>query len=273
MLVFIIPIKSPKVATSWSTLCQLFERTLRSVCNQSSSEFRVLVVCNEKPETQFHHPDVDYLEVDFPVPSMEYGAKMDDRAKKVVAGLLALREMQPNHVMLVDADDCISKHIAAFVAEQPQSNGWFIDQGYEYVDGSSRISIRKKNFYRMCGTCNIFNYQLLTLPDKLLPYEQIVGYDRFLTGHPLAKGDLEARGTPIQPLPFPGAIYIRDTASESVTLQEGLLDKLKRNPKEALHGLKRALLAPMNDQNLTDEIREEFGLYVVGDRTISIANV
>jgi hypothetical protein len=272
VLVFIIPIKSPKVATSWSTLCKLFERSLRSVCNQTSPEFRVLVVCNEKPEIPFHHPHVNYLEVDFPVPVMDYSAKMDDRAKKVVAGLLAVRELQPNHVMLVDADDCISKHIAAFVAKHPQSNGWFVDKGYEYIDGSSRISIRRKNFYRMCGTCNIFNYQLLTLPEQLLPYEQIAGYDRFLTGHPLAKGDLAERGTPMQPLPFAGAIYIRDTAGESVTLQEPLLDKLQRNPKEALHALKRAVLSPVNDRDLTPEIREEFGLYAIDDRVVSTVN-
>jgi hypothetical protein len=269
MLVFIIPVKSPKIATSWLVLSQLFERSLRSICNQTSQEFRVIVVCNEKPETQFHHPYVRYLEVDFPVPYPDYTAKMDDRAKKVVAGLVAARELQPNHVMFVDADDCISRRIAAFVAENPESHGWFVDRGYEYVDGSTRISLRRKSFYKMCGTCNIFNYQLLAVPEKLLPYEHISGYDRFLTGHPLARGDLAARGTPMQHLPFPGAIYIRDTIGESITLQEPLLHKLKRNPKEALHTLKRTVLAPVNDQDLTQDIREEFGLYAIHDRAIA----
>lgn len=82
MLVFVIPIKSPKVATSWSGVCQLFERTLRSVCNQTSSDFRVVVVCNEIPQIEFNHSSVEYLKVDFPVPKLTYGAKGNDKAKK-----------------------------------------------------------------------------------------------------------------------------------------------------------------------------------------------
>lgn len=261
MLVFIIPIKSPKVATSWNELCRLFERCLRSVCNQTSSNFQVIVVCNDIPQIEFSHPNVKYLEVDFPVPQPNYDAKMDDRAKKVVAGLLAAKEFQPTHVMLVDADDCINKQIASLVKEHPDSNGWFVDRGYEYLDGSEKISIRRKDFYKMCGTCNIINYKLFTFPSELLSYDQISGYDRFLTGHAFAKGDLEAKDTPIEPLPFPGAIYIRDSIGESVTLQESFLKRFKRNPKEPFRGLKRAILSPLNQRKLTDSIREEFGLY------------
>lgn len=264
MLLFIIPVKSRKAATSWSELCKLFERSLRSVCNQTSSEFRVIVVCNEKPSINFHHPNVKYLEVDFPVPAADYGSKVEDRAKRVVAGILAGKELQPTHVMSVDADDCISKQIAAFVNQHKPKNGWFVNSGFEYEEGNKKISIRKKDFHRLCGTCNIINYQLFNLPEKMLPYDQLTGYDRFLGGHPLAKGDLAERGTPIEPLPFPGAIYIRDKAGESVSLQEPLSAKLKRNPKETLHGLKKFVLAPFNEKVLTDEIREEFGLYPLG---------
>lgn len=261
MLVFIIPIKSPKVSTSWTYLSKLFERCLRSVCNQTTSDFKIIVVCNEKPEITFHHPNVQYLQVDFPAPVNEYDAKMDDRSKKVVVGLLAAKEYNPSHVMLVDADDCISKQIAAFVKQNSKSNGWFVDKGYEYIDGSSWISVRRSRFYRMCGTCNIISYKLFTLPEKLLPYEQISGYDRFLTGHSLATGDLAERGTPLEPLPFPGAIYIRDSLGESATLQESWLQRFKRNPKEPLHVFRRILFTPINEKPLTKEIREEFGLY------------
>jgi hypothetical protein len=38
MLVFIIPIKSPKVAKSRIQLSKMFERFLRSVCGPTSSE-------------------------------------------------------------------------------------------------------------------------------------------------------------------------------------------------------------------------------------------
>jgi len=261
MLVFIIPIKSPKVAKSWPDLCIYFERTLRSVCNQTSSTFHVIVVCNEKPQIHFHHSQVEYLEVDFPVPEPNYNSKMEDRAKKVAAGLLAAHDFRPSHIMPVDADDCISKHLAAFIARNQQSNGWYMESGYEYEEGSRSIIARKENFYKVCGTCNIINYRLLTIPEKTLDYDLLTGYDRFLSGHPLAKGDLAERGTPMQPLNFIGTIYIRDTIGESVSLQEPLFAKLKRNPREAFRGIKKLVLSPFHQKELTAGIRNEFQLY------------
>ncbi|MBD2072862.1 glycosyltransferase family 2 protein [Phormidium sp. FACHB-592] len=263
MLMFIIPVKSQRAATSWPALSKLFDRCLRSVCNQTSTDFQVLVVCNERPQTSFEHPNVTYLEVDFPPPKADYGAKVDDRAKRVVAGLLAVRDLQPSHVMSVDADDCISQQIAAFVSQHKDSNGWYVNSGYEYEEGSHKISIRRKDFHKICGTCNIINYRLFSLPEKMLPYEELTGYDRFLGGHPLAKGDLAERGAPIEPLPFPGVVFVRDSAGESVSMQETLLAKLKRNPKEVLRGIKKAVMAPMNEQLLTNEVRENFSLFPI----------
>lgn len=265
MLVFIIPIKSPKVATSWPDLCVVFERSLRSVCNQTSTKFHVFVVCNEKPVIEFYHPQVTYLEVDFPVPKPDYTAKVDDRKIKVVVGLLAARDLQPTHIMSVDADDCISKQIAAFVNQNGKNNGWFVNSGYEYKEGSSKITIRRKNFYEICGTCNIINYHLINFPSKMLPYDQLTECDLFLGGHSLARGDLSERGTPIEPLPFPGVVFVRDKSGESVSMQESFMAKLKRSPKETMRGIKKGLLAPFNDQPLTEEVCEEFGLYRLPD--------
>jgi hypothetical protein len=270
MLVFIIPIKSPKVATSWSGVCQLFERTLRSVCNQTSSNFRVVVVCNEIPKIEFRHPNVNYLKVDFPIPQSTYGAKGDDKAKKIVAGLLSVRDLNPTHAMPVDPDDCISNKIAAFVDQYPNTNGWYINRGYEYDDGSNKIAIKRSGFNKICGSCNIINYRLFYIPETLLPYEQII-FDRFTNGHPMAQADLADRGTPIKPLPFPGAIFVRDKIGESISMQEPFLAKLKRNPKETVRGLKKLLLAPINERLLTDEIRHEFGLYSLSQK-LSLVN-
>lgn len=263
MLVFIIPVKSKKSATSWTELCKLFERSLKSVCNQTSLNFHVLVVCNERPEIAFDHPKVQYLNVNFPVPKANYNARVDDRAKRVVAGLLSVRDLHPTHVMSVDADDCISNQIAAYVEHHKEDNGWFVNSGYEYVEGSTKIAVRRKDFHKICGTCNIINYKLFNLPEKMAPYNELTGYDRFLGGHPLAKGDLAERGTPIAPLPFPGVVFVRDKAGESVSMQETLSAKLKRNPREVVRGLKKAIVAPFNEQLLTNNVRKEFSLFPI----------
>ncbi len=261
MLLFVIPVKSQKTATSWPDLSNLFERCLKAVCNQTSSAFHVMVVCNERPDTSFHHPNVTYLDVGFPVPKPEYNARVDDRAKRVVAGILAARELKPSHIMSVDADDCVSKHIAEFVAANQEANGWYVNRGYEYEEGSRKIFTRRKDFQKICGTCNIINTKLFTLPEKMTTYEELTGYDRFIGGHPVAKTDLAERGTPLKPLPFPGVIFVRDRVGESVSMQETLMEKIKRNPKELVRGLKKPLLAPFLEQDLTLDIREDFGLY------------
>jgi hypothetical protein len=260
VLLFIIPVKRRATSTSWVELSRLFDLTLRSVCAQTSPEFRVLVVCNERPDTTFEHPNVDYLEVDFPSPGDEYGHKTEDRARRVVAGLLATRDLGATHMMSVDADDRVSRRIAEHVAAHPDRNGWFVDAGYEYVDGADRITFRPSGFNTMCGTCNILRTSHLTLPDRLEPYEQMSGYDRFLSGHPHAVPDLAAAGTPIEPLPFPGAVYVRDRVGESITMQEPMIATLRRNPRELVRGLKKRALAPFRDRPLTDDLRAEFGL-------------
>ena len=56
MLVFLIPIKSYKIANSWIELSKMIERCLGSVCNQTSLEFKVIVVCHERPDINFYHP-------------------------------------------------------------------------------------------------------------------------------------------------------------------------------------------------------------------------
>jgi len=267
MLVFIIPVKSKKVAKSWTELSKLFDRCLRSVCNQTSQNFKVIVVCNEKPITSFEHPNVEYLLVDFPPPGADYAAKGDDRAKRVFVGLFALKDLQPSHVMSVDSDDCVSKHIAEFVNQNPDKNGWFVEQGYEYDEGSSKILVRKEGIYRICGTCNIINYRLFKLPPQILPYDQLTGFDRFLNGHVHAKQDLAEQGTPLEPFPFPAVVYVRDNIGESMSMQESFIAKLKRNPKETLRGVKKLLVAPFNEQILTKQFQEEFGLYPLSPQT------
>src|SRR2546426_10364999 len=102
MLVFVVPLKSARISRDWSLTSRLFERCLRAICNQSSPNFRVVVVCNERPITDFHHPHVHYLEVDFPPPfpdpneeatsgyelarSKDIARKNADKARKIQAG-------------------------------------------------------------------------------------------------------------------------------------------------------------------------------------------
>jgi hypothetical protein len=65
VLVFVIPLKSARVSNSWERVTQLFERCVKSVCNQTSPNFHVIVVCHEKPKIEFTHSHLTYITVDF----------------------------------------------------------------------------------------------------------------------------------------------------------------------------------------------------------------
>ena len=261
MLAFLIPVKSRKTAKSWPVLCRLFERTVRSVCRQTSQNFTVLVVCNETPQISFSHPNLEFLNVDYPTPSPDLESKNVDKERKIITGLVALRNVQPTHVMFVDSDDCVSRHLADYVDGRSQQNGWFFESGYEYDDGSDRILNKSNRFYSICGSCNIVRYQLYGVPEQLPPYHEINDYDRFIGGHHVAQSELAERGTPLEPLPFPGAVYIRDGYGENMSTQEPWSEKFRRSPREALRGFKKRLVAPFQQQRLTRDIVDEFGLY------------
>jgi len=258
MLVFVIPLMSPKVAKSWEHACKLLERTVKSVCNQTSSNFRVVVVCNEKPNIEFNHDHLTYLEVDLPLPELTIKGKTLDRGYKVLKGLIWAGELAPSHVMAVDADDCVSKYLAEFVEQNNQSDGWFIKKGYVYQDGKSIVYFRK-NFYKICGTCNIVNYKLYDLCETSeSSSENFIWH--YHGGHKYILQHLTEKGSNIKPLPFIGATYIVENGEN---YYNDNFNRLMR-PQQMISYIKSL----KNYRPLTNSIRKEFGLYNINQNPI-----
>ncbi|MCW5312824.1 glycosyltransferase family 2 protein [Nostoc sp. KVJ3] len=246
MLVFVIPLKSPQVSNSWELVTQSFERSIKSICNQTSSDFHAIVVCHEQPKIEFNHPQITYITVDFPPPNeTDWVARGDtDKGRKILKGLMYAHQFSPTHTMPVDADDCISKNLAAFIKQHPNSNGWFINKGYKYKEGSKYIYIKRKDFYSMCGTSNIIRYDLNFLPENA-EYDRGYGYYKYYIDHGKLRGVLENKNKIIEPLPFPGAVYIVETGENlfygSMKLNFNIFDR----------------------KSLSQSIQDEFGLYTL----------
>ena len=267
MLVFIIPIKSAKISRSWSLSNRLFERCLRAICRQTSTAFRVVVVCNEKPDIQFHHPHVHYIEVDFPPPypepeevrttGYEYGysryiARQNaDKALKIQTGLDYAARYHPTHSMVVDADDCVSSRLAEFVGANPQSDGWYFKRGYMYPEGGRFLYFNVANFHQICGSSVIIAYglrqEMFSNPDY---YEHTF--------------DEIPAGAALTPLPFPGAVYSMANGDNiymsSETKQQIHGTLLKRVFSREIFALGRKLLK-YRPALLTAALRREFGIY------------
>jgi len=254
MLVFVIPLKSSQVSKDWDLVSQLFERCLKSVCNQTSDKFRVIVVCHEKPNIGFSHPYITYIEVDYPLPGQqlkELGLEQEvdwkgtevfsrdiDKGRKLLNGLAYAEKFSPSHVMVVDADDCVSKNIAKFVEQNPDCNGWYIKKGYLYHENWQFLKVKFKDFNLICGSSVIIKYELYPLLFNKYQYQ----HRKTLLDNEIA----------LQPLPFRGAIY-------SVGNGENIFQTGERQSRRfKKYGILSVIVYIFRYRRLSNSVRNEF---------------
>lgn len=181
MIGFIVPLKPKTVSKNWALDSRLLERTLRSICNQTNKNFKVILVFNDRPETEFTHPNLIYHYFPFdPVSSDEiedldyvlkyysrdYAEKMLDKGKKTFYGCKKAIEIGCEYLMGVDGDDLISNQIAAFVNDRisSKSAGWRIKKGFIYEENST-ILIKNFEIQDINGSTHIIRKDLIKIPD------------------------------------------------------------------------------------------------------------
>lgn len=260
MLAFIIPLKSAQMSGSWELVCALFKRTLLSVCNQTSLEYHVIVVCHEKPEIDFHSPRVTYIQVNLPIPGNDYDSKEKDKMLKMQAGLLYAKSINASHVMFVDADDCISNKIAKFVENNSNQDGWFIGKGFDFQEDIQRLRLRNKNLHLRTNSSHIIKLNWLEKEFYLPPEE--INRGNCVLYHIDTISILKERGAKLSLLPFRGAIYITDNGENMWWKQDSIAHSgngIKEIYSVHLKKLYRFLIT----QPVTETVKREFGLYTI----------
>ncbi|HEV7403010.1 MAG TPA: hypothetical protein VGO11_08795 [Chthoniobacteraceae bacterium] len=247
MLIFVVALQSPLASRDWGLVSRLWERTLRSICAQTCGDFRVFLVCNERPAIGFAHPAVTVVEGDFPLPGPSTAERMQDKWLKLKHGLVAARSLAPAHVFIMDADDCVHRGLAALCAAHPGEIGWRFYTGYVRDEGSRWLFLRR-DFDTYCGTSAIVRAEPADLPGSV--EEPIAPYFLLTHGHGAIGEYLRERGTPLRKLPFIGAIYNTATGEND----SGFSLRGWRSRKVLLRKL-------LNSRPLTWKIRREFGLY------------
>ena len=171
MLTFVIPVKSKSVASNWTKFSKLFERTLRSICNQTDPNFKVVVVCHEIPDVNFTHNSIHYIHPDFDPPTKKNTKQRQfllnqrlDKGNKIKLGVdYATKEFKTDYVMFVDSDDFISNRIAAYVnCRINESFGWYVRKGYLNFNWKNALVVTKKFSY-LCGSSIIVKPELVEL--------------------------------------------------------------------------------------------------------------
>jgi hypothetical protein len=214
MLTFIIPVRHPENSKNWKALTARLEQTIKSVSNQNSDQWQAIIVANRGADLPAL-PDRFSVEwVDFsPNPRHDRGPGDNvevfrdffriDKGRRVRAGMLVARSS--TFFMIVDDDDFVSSRLADYAAKHSDENGWYIDRGYMWSEGSP-IVVSVSKFFMLCGTSHIINA-------KLYDFEKLQGKDAddylmdMLGSHISVARALAASGTPLSALPFSGAVY------------------------------------------------------------------
>ncbi len=213
LITFIIPVRHQENSNDWASLKSRLSQTIASIAGQSNSDWRAVIVANEGADLPDLPPQFSVERVSFPPnqlydlngPDREkaYDAFRLDKGRRVLSGMLSARDSR--FFMIVDDDDFVSANIVAFVAKHPNANGWKIEKGYIWSEGG-RLLLHQNDFSNFCGTSLIVRSDLYRLPEKFEDAD--IDHMKSMMGSHVRVGKaLAEAGSPLEALPFRGAIY------------------------------------------------------------------
>jgi hypothetical protein len=251
MLCFVMALKSKLVSKNWQKVSEVFENSLRSAYSQIDPNFKVIVVCHEIPIlTDQYDERVEFIQVNFPPPTELVTQKtMADKWRKLAVGMVRVGEINPDFVMIMDADDLVSNQLSQYVNAHKSANGWMLRRGYTYSHNSPWIY---KNNHFTCGSDAIVGSRLIQFPKDLEP-KSIDNCVVLKWGHTIIGEKLKEAGTPLETLPFRGAIYVCDHGDNDSALDVRPSQKRWPSPRYLLAKLKQT-------QFLSRTIKEEFSI-------------
>ena len=270
MITFAIALKSKEVSKNWDYTCSLLERTLNSIYNQTNKEIAVVIVCHEKPLLSSSYPDIVYHQVDFAPPEKSYHKMILDRDIKEVLGRKVAKSLNSDYIMAIDSDDCISNQISEFIAQKSlessnDADGFFADRGYMFYEESGKI-VPKSGLYHCCGSTVALKTELYDTPDSW-EYDDLVEFKN--NGRFFSHGDLatywQSKGKRLSEFPFRSCIYVRPSFEPSLDATRNSISSsiAKRDIKLLLSPLKRKVSKFFSSQDVTQDVRDEFGFYII----------
>ena len=218
---FCIPLKSKQTTNNWPLIESLFNRTLKSIYNQSVDDFRIIVACHEIPAISTPIDSrLEFLQADYKPPKMAGDITMDksqehirlsDKGAKKDMLANKLYEYGGGYVMFVDADDLISRRLVEYVLRDGHKYGYIIKKGYEYNYQSSMIKYEFW-FHRICGSSLILNLSKEDLATHKGIKNSTSAYTKLMSrGHYYVNENSRKLRRPLKTLPFFGAMYVINT--------------------------------------------------------------
>lgn len=227
MICFAIALRSKYSTNNWENVLADFNNTLRSIFNQTNDEFRVYVGCNEVPELEDTYDDrLKFITANLPLPSNWTECCRDRSWKLLMCAqqikkdffLQSPQEQNGVYVFPVDADDLVSRRLAAWCHDHPDANGFKSPTGYRWVKGQKHVVISP--YYG--GTMNIMKMYAEDLPDEIPDHSLCHDMETSIAmskRYPIRWIDCQveekfaALGKPLEVLPFRSTVYVLGTGA------------------------------------------------------------
>jgi hypothetical protein len=248
MILAILPFIADGVANDWPKAVACLERTLGSILGNPERDVRAMVVCQDRPPLKLKDERYLFLQSSHPKPDkQDVMAKHGDKGAKTAEAFEAARELQPEYVMIVDADDLISNTLVSYVYQRRQFDAFCFKKGYEWREGSAHFNLRSR-FNQVCGSAFVWRFQ-----ERLFPAYLGRNYNKRVCdqGHNLVEAAMDAEGLAVDKVYQPKAVYVTGHVNHMYGNFHQVTFKRQ---------LKELLLSPWQHRKLTPELKAEFGL-------------
>lgn len=261
-LVFVIPVRHHASVADWAGIKGYIAQTLTSVSAQTVPDWECILVANEGADLPELPDKCRARYVDLPLPDLPsrthqreayYEAVRADKGLRIYHGLDGVAG--DSHVMVVDFDDFVSRDLAKLVIDNRAAPGWNIEKGYVWSGGN--WCYLHPQFHEVCGTSHVIRRDLYGVLDRS-GQPDMIAIKRRLGSHIFIHHDLAAEGQPLEPLPFPGAVYrIGNSQSTSGT---GMLFKAMTPLREIRRHPLTVGPRLLHYRRMGEKIRQEFSL-------------
>jgi len=273
MLGFIIPVKPKEYSKNWQLDNQVLERTARSVCNQNSNNFKLIIVYTDKPEIKYEHENLHYLQFPYEEVSVKeiadweerkqwyspvFAERMMDKSRKIILGCQLAKSLGCTYLMGVDSDDLISNRLGSFISRYPGKNGagWRISKGYVYEENAA-LAVKNKSIWQMNGSTHIIRADLVKIPDFTTNFN-LFDYSLFQSHVYTYQRLIDFEKEKLEEVPFYAVIYLIHSNNYSEVKNIISANSIKLFIKKVLFG-----------KWITQKLREEFGLYSLKNKQVN----
>ncbi|MCM3616818.1 hypothetical protein M3936_04395 [Sutcliffiella horikoshii] len=161
---FGISFKSKKVCRDWQVVQKNLANTLRSILNNSNSNYIIVVAGHEKPSLiEIENKKIKWITASFPPPIGPRGFNLDKRKKRILIGAYLKTINFNGFYMHLDADDLIHFKFVEYLNTLSFKKAFIIRESLMVNTNKKEIWLTKK-FYQHCGSSSVIYFSTNELP-------------------------------------------------------------------------------------------------------------